>query len=240
MLPAVKVLRDTLDAKASEFTDIVMVGRTHLQDATPVMLGQVILRLGRAARSRDRARSCSGRCPGSASSRSGGPRSGPGLNAHPRFGDVVAEKLRGADRQVVHVGREQVRRSQRSRRDGRRERGYPDARDRSLQDRERRPLLRVGPRAGIAEIKIPENEPGSSIMPGKINPTQSEAMTMVCAQVFGQRRGGCIRRLAGPVPAERLQAGDAPQRPGVGELARRCVPRVQRSLRGRASSRTRR
>ena len=68
-------------------------------------------------------------------------------------------------------------------------------------------LLASGPRAGIGELRIPENEPGSSIMPGKVNPTQSEAMTMVAVQVFGNDTDGRFRRHAGALPAQRVQAG---------------------------------
>ena len=90
-------------------------------------------------------------------------------------------------------------------------------------------LYASGPRAGIGELRIPENEPGSSIMPGKINPTQCEAMTMVAVQVFGNDLAVALANIAGPVPAERLQAGDPAQRAGVDRAAGRCLP-IVRSL----------
>ena len=183
LLPAVKVLRDTLDAKANEFRDIVMVGRTHLQDATPVMLGQVVsgwvAQLDHATETIRRA------LPGLCELAIGGTAVGTGLNAHPRFGDAVAEKLeeltgksfRSAANKFAALS------------------AHDEMVDASAAIRTLAVALHkiandvryyaCGPRAGLAEIKIPENEPGSSIMPGKINPTQSEAMTMVCAQVMG-------------------------------------------------------
>jgi fumarate hydratase class II len=183
LLPAVKVLRDTLDAKAGEHADVVMVGRTHLQDATPVTLGQVIsgwvAQLDHAVEGALRA------IPGVSRLAIGGTAVGTGLNAHPRFGDVVAEKLSeltgkrfaAADNKFAALS------------------AHDEMVDVSAALRTLAIALykiandvryyAMGPRAGIAEITIPENEPGSSIMPGKINPTQSEAMTMVCAQVFG-------------------------------------------------------
>ena len=81
--------------------------------------------------------------------------------------------------------------------------------------------LGSGPRSGLGELILPENEPGSSIMPGKVNPTQSEAMTMVACQVFGNDAAVDVRRLAGQPRAERLQAGDDPQPPA---LRRRSWP----------------
>ena len=83
-----------------------------------------------------------------------------------------------------------------------------------------------GPRAGIGELRIPENEPGSSIMPGKINPTQCEALTMVCVQVFGNDAAVAFAGSQGELPAQRLQAGDAAQRAGVRRAAGRRLPQL--------------
>jgi fumarate hydratase class II len=183
LLPAVQDLRDTLDAKGVQYEDVVMVGRTHLQDATPVRLSQVfsgwVAQLDQAL---DGIRDALPRIQELAI---GGTAVGTGLNAHPRFGDVVAEKLeaetgrpyRAADNKFAalsaHDGLVAVSASLR---------GLAVVLFKVANDVR---YYAMGPRAGIAELKIPENEPGSSIMPGKINPTQSEAMTMVCAQVFG-------------------------------------------------------
>ena len=183
LLPAVRRLRDTLAAKASEYEDVVMVGRTHLQDATPVLLSQVfsgwVAQLDAAIEGVERA------LPQILELAIGGTAVGTGLNAHPRFGEVVAQKLeaetgkrfRSAENKFAalsaHDGMVDVSASLRT---------LAIALYKLANDVR---LYAMGPRAGIAELKIPENEPGSSIMPGKINPTQSEAMTMVCAQVFG-------------------------------------------------------
>ena len=183
LLPAVARLRDTLDAKVKAFADVVMVGRTHMQDATPLTLGQVIsgwaAQLDQAIATIKRARQ------GLLPLAIGGTAVGTGLNADPRFGDAVARKLAeetgvpftsaankfaalSADDAMVNVS----------------------AALRTLAGA----LMKIandvrmyvsGPRAGIGELKIPENEPGSSIMPGKINPTQPEALSMVAVQVFG-------------------------------------------------------
>ena len=183
LIPAVQDLRDTLDAKGVQYEDVVMVGRTHLQDATPVRLSQVfsgwVAQLDQAL---DGIRDVLPRIQELAI---GGTAVGTGLNAHPRFGEVVAMKLeeetgrpfRAADNKFAalsaHDGMVAVSGSIRT---------LAVALFKIANDVR---YYAMGPRAGIAELRIPENEPGSSIMPGKINPTQSEAMTMVCAQVFG-------------------------------------------------------
>jgi fumarate hydratase class II len=183
LFPAAERLRDTLEAKAAEYDDVVMVGRTHLQDATPVRLGQVI---GGWVTQIDQAMDGIARAlPGVSELAIGGTAVGTGLNAHPRFGDVVAERL------TLETGKSFVAAANKF--------AALSAHDAMVSMSAMIRTLAIalykiandvryyamGPRAGIAEIRIPENEPGSSIMPGKINPTQSEAMTMVCAQVFG-------------------------------------------------------
>ncbi|MGH2699119.1 MAG: class II fumarate hydratase [Actinomycetota bacterium] len=183
LLPAVEALRNTLAKKADEHAHVVMVGRTHLQDATPVKLGQVAsgwaTQLDQASEGIKRA------LPGVGELAIGGTAVGTGLNAHPRFGETVAAKLT-----------EETGKSFKSAPDKFAALSAHDAMvDLSASMRTLAVALykiandvrlyAMGPRAGIAELRIPENEPGSSIMPGKINPTQSEAMTMVCAQVMG-------------------------------------------------------
>ena len=179
----VQRLRDVLAAKAEEFADIVMVGRTHLQDATPVTLGQVIggwvAQLDFAldgvknadARARDLA--------------IGGTAVGTGLNAHPEFGKTTASHIskeaglefRQADNLFAalsaHDSLVEVSSSLRL---------LSGALMKIANDVR---WYASGPRNGIGELRIPENEPGSSIMPGKVNPTQSEAVTMVATRVFG-------------------------------------------------------
>ena len=183
LLPAIKVLQDTLARKANEHEGVVMVGRTHLQDATPVRLGQVIggwvTQLDQATDGIRRA------LPGVSELAIGGTAVGTGLNAHARFGDVVAQKL--TEETGKHFVAAEDKFAALSAHDAMVNisaaiRTLAVALYKIANDVR---LYAMGPRAGIAEIKIPENEPGSSIMPGKINPTQSEAMTMVCAQVLG-------------------------------------------------------
>ena len=183
LYPAIAGLRDELAAKAKQYDDVIMVGRTHLQDATPVRLGQVfggwVAQLDFAldgirhadARARDLA--------------IGGTAVGTGLNAHPDFGRLAAEKITAetglefrqaenlfaalsAHDSLVEVSGEL--------------RVLSGALMKIANDVR---WYASGPRNGIGELNIPENEPGSSIMPGKVNPTQSEALTMVAARVFG-------------------------------------------------------
>src|SRR5947207_6300556 len=183
LIPAIRALRDTLDGKARAFADVVMVGRTHLQDATPLTLGQVIS--GWVAQAD---RPLPGVCrtlPGVCALAIGGTAVGTGLNAHPRFGEVAARRI--ADETGKAFVSAPNKFAALSAHDAMVE---VSAALRTLAGA----LMKIandvrwyacGPRAGFAELRIPENEPGSSIMPGKINPTQCEALTMVAVQVFG-------------------------------------------------------
>src|SRR6195256_493697 len=183
LIPAVERLRNVLDDKARAFADIVKIGRTHLQDATPLTLGQEIsgwvsqLDHGIAHVRASLTHLCELAL--------GGTAVGTGLNAHPEFGARVAKELGKAtglpfvsarnkfealaanDALVNAHGALKT---------------IAAALTKIANDVR---WLASGPRCGIGEISIPENEPGSSIMPGKVNPTQSEAMTMLCAQVLG-------------------------------------------------------
>ncbi len=183
MYPRVERLRNTLNKKAEEYDDVVMVGRTHLQDATPIRLGQVIsgwvaqidLALDGIRYADSRARELA----------IGGTAVGTGLNAHPRFGALCAARISEetgieftqADNLFAALGAHdalvQVSGSLRV---------LGDALMKIANDVR---WYASGPRNGIGELIIPENEPGSSIMPGKVNPTQCEAMTMVATKVFG-------------------------------------------------------
>ncbi|MCP3723872.1 class II fumarate hydratase [Paraburkholderia sp. CNPSo 3272] len=183
LLPALKTLRDTLDAKAKAFADIVKIGRTHLQDATPLTLGQEFS--GYVAQLDHGIRHVESSLPHLYELAQGGTAVGTGLNAHPQFAHKVAEsiaKLTGvpfvtapnkfevmaaADALVfAHGALKTVAAS-------------------LMKIANDIRWLASGPRCGLGELSIPENEPGSSIMPGKVNPTQSEAVTMLCCQVFG-------------------------------------------------------
>ncbi len=183
VLPAVRRLRDTLAAKSDAFAGIVKLGRTHLQDATPLTLGQEFS--GYVAQLDHMAKAIEATMPHLHELALGGTAVGTGLNSHPEYADRVAaalarltgdpfvtapnkfESLAANDAVVVAHGALK---------------GLACALMKIANDVR---WLSSGPRSGIGEILIPENEPGSSIMPGKVNPTQSEAMTMVCCQVFG-------------------------------------------------------
>ncbi len=183
LLPAVARLRDTFDAKAKAFSSVVIIGRTHLQDATPLTLGQAIsgwaAQLDQATDTIERA--CDGLLPLAI----GGTAVGTGLNADPRFGETVARKLAeetgkpftSAPNKFAALSAHDAMVTASAAM-----RTLAGALMKIANDVR---LYACGPRAGIGEIKIPENEPGSSIMPGKINPTQCEALTMVAVQAFG-------------------------------------------------------
>jgi fumarate hydratase class II len=183
LLPALRALRDTLDAKARAFADIVMIGRTHLMDATPVTLGQVISGwVAQLDDAREVIESARDRLYPLAL---GGTAVGTGLNAHPRFGDEVAAAIARETGKPFVAARNKF--------------AALSAHDAIVNASAAARTLAIaamkiandvrfhasGPRAGLGEISIPDNEPGSSIMPGKINPTQSEALTMVVTRVFG-------------------------------------------------------
>jgi len=183
LAPAVSRLRDVLDEKAGAYRDVVMVGRTHLQDATPLTLGQLISGwVAQLDQALDGIRQAED---GVFELAIGGTAVGTGLNAHPRFGEVAARRIAEETGQPFVSAPNKF--------------AALSAHDamvtvsgalRTLAGA----LMKIGndvrwyacgPRAGFGELKIPENEPGSSIMPGKINPTQCEALTMVAVQVFG-------------------------------------------------------
>jgi fumarate hydratase class II len=183
LLPSLARLKDTLAAKSAAFRDIVKIGRTHLQDATPLTLGQEFS--GYVAQLEQCDRHLHASLPHLCELALGGTAVGTGLNAPAGYAEKVAEELArltglplvtannkfevmaAADALVhAHGALKTLAASMMK--------IANDVR-----------WLASGPRSGIGEISIPENEPGSSIMPGKVNPTQSEAMTMLCCQVFG-------------------------------------------------------
>jgi fumarate hydratase class II len=183
LIPVVQALSALLREKSLAFADVVMTGRTHLQDATPVTLGQVIsgwqAQLDAAVETILRA------MPGLYELAIGGTAVGTGLNAHPNFGATVAEFV------ALETGKPFCTAPNKfaalSAHDAM---VTASAALRTLAGAAMKIANDVrwyasGPRTGIGEITIPENEPGSSIMPGKINPTQCEALTMVAVQVFG-------------------------------------------------------
>jgi len=183
LIPAVITLRNTLESKAKQYEVLVKVGRTHLQDATPVTLGQEISAwVAQIDFAIDNIKEVLGQTLELAI---GGTAVGTGLNAHPHFGDLAARYIsaetglafKSATNKFfalsAHDGLVNVSASLRT---------LAGALMKMANDVR---WLASGPRCGIGEIHIPENEPGSSIMPGKVNPTQCEALTMVCVQVYG-------------------------------------------------------
>ena len=183
LLPSIGVLRDTLHAKSAAFSNLVMVGRTHLQDATPLSLGQVIS--GWVAQLDEACEGIRAALPGVYRLATGGTAVGTGLNAHPRFGEAAARYIAQETGKPFVVAPNLF--AALSAHDGM---VNVSATLRTLAGA----LMKIandvrwyacGPRAGIGELRLPENEPGSSIMPGKVNPTQCEALTMVAVQVFG-------------------------------------------------------
>src|SRR6266498_188330 len=183
LIPAVRSLRGALAKRADEFSDIVKIGRTHLQDAVPLTLGQELS--GYVSQLDDSLERIEQSLPGVYELAIGGTAVGTGLNSPKGFGEKAAAKIAeltmlpfvsapnkfaalAAHDALVHT--------------------HGAVRTLAVS------LMKIandirwlgsGPRSGLGELELPENEPGSSIMPGKVNPTQSEAMTMVCCQVFG-------------------------------------------------------
>ncbi len=183
LVPAVQALAGTLWDKAREFTDVVKIGRTHLQDAVPLTLGQEMS--GWASQLDHALEHIRGAMPRLCELALGGTAVGTGLNAPRGFGEraakVIAEltgrpfvsapnKFEALASHDALVGAHGALRT------------LAAALTKIANDVR---WLASGPRCGIGELRIPENEPGSSIMPGKVNPTQCEALTMVCAQVMG-------------------------------------------------------
>jgi fumarate hydratase class II len=183
LLPEVRALREVFHELEVQYRDLVKIGRTHLQDATPITLGQEIS--GWRAQLDDRLAGIERALPGLYELAIGGTAVGTGLNAHPKFGDTAAAHIaRETGHAFVSAANKFAALSAHDAlvEVSAAERGLAMALLKIANDIR---WLASGPRCGIGEITIPENEPGSSIMPGKVNPTQCEAMTMVCAQVFG-------------------------------------------------------
>jgi fumarate hydratase class II len=183
LIPAVEVLARTFREKALKYDGVVMTGRTHLQDATPITLGQVFS--GWEAQLLAAIHDIKLTLPGLCELAVGGTAVGTGLNAHPNFGATVAEFV------ALETGQPFITAPNKfaalSAHDAM---VFASGAVRTLAGAAMKIANDVrwyasGPRTGIGELLIPENEPGSSIMPGKINPTQCEALTMVAVQVFG-------------------------------------------------------
>jgi fumarate hydratase class II len=183
LIPRVREVKSAIDAKAEEFKDVVKIGRTHLQDATPLTVGQEMSGWSSLLqRDIDRMNAT---LPGLYDLAIGGTAVGTGLNAHPEFGERAARKIAelaglpfkshpnkfaalSAHDEIVFCSG-----------------GLKTLAASLMKIANDIRWLASGPRCGLGELIIPENEPGSSIMPGKVNPTQSEAMTMIAVQVMG-------------------------------------------------------
>ena len=183
VLPKLNVLKVTLQAKQEAFKDIIKIGRTHLQDATPLTLGQEISGWTHMLVKSEKMIQVTSDFMKELAI--GGTAVGTGINAHPNFGAMVAEEI------ATYTGKNFVTAENKfhaltSHDEVTTAHGALKALAADLMKIANDVRwLASGPRSGIGEISIPENEPGSSIMPGKVNPTQSEAMTMVACQVFG-------------------------------------------------------
>jgi fumarate hydratase class II len=195
VLPAAAQLAKTLAQKRDAFSSVIKIGRTHLQDATPLTLGQEFS--GYVAQLEYAERALRGVLPGLCELAIGGTAVGTGLNTHPQFAAQVCKRISdetgmqfveapnkfaalGGHEALVHAhGALKT---------------LAVAASKIANDIR---LLSSGPRSGLGEISIPENEPGSSIMPGKVNPTQAEALTMLCAQVLGNDTAVAIGAASG-------------------------------------------
>ena len=183
LIPAVEHLRDAIQAKARQFQDVVKIGRTHLMDATPLTVGQEMSGwANQLDRDIERLKLV---LPGLYDLAIGGTAVGTGLNSHPEFAERAAKKI--AELTGLPFKSHPNKFAALSAHD---ELVFASGALKTLGAS----LMKIandvrwlasGPRAGLGELMLPENEPGSSIMPGKVNPTQSEAMTMVAVQVFG-------------------------------------------------------
>jgi fumarate hydratase class II len=186
LLPAIEILEKTFNKKVEDFKNIVKIGRTHLQDATPLTLGQELS--GYEAMLKSSKKQIKIALESNSELAIGGTAVGTGLNSHPKFSEMVAEVLNeitpvkifkfksqenkfhaltGHDAEVFLSG------------------AMTGLASNLMKIANDIRWLASGPRCGIGEITIPANEPGSSIMPGKVNPTQAEAITMVAVQVMG-------------------------------------------------------
>jgi fumarate hydratase class II len=183
VIPAVEALKSTLEGKAAAFASVVKIGRTHLQDATPLTLGQEFS--GYAAQLAQALAAMRAALPGLHQLAIGGTAVGTGLNTHREFAGRVCIRVaaetglpfaEAGNKFAALAGHEALLFAHGALKT------LAGALSKIANDVR---LAASGPRSGLGELRIPENEPGSSIMPGKVNPTQAEALTMLCAQVMG-------------------------------------------------------
>ena len=190
LIPSLEGLHEALCAKSEKFKDIIKVGRTHTQDAVPMTLGQEFG--GYAAQIEDCIKRIKDKLPGVAELAQGGTAVGTGLNTYEGFAEQVAEEISNETGYKFTTARNKF--AALACHDALIELGgslntLAVALMKIANDLR---FLGSGPRCGLGELLLPENEPGSSIMPGKVNPTQCEALTMVCAQVMGNHVAATI------------------------------------------------
>ncbi|MGR2679685.1 class II fumarate hydratase [Chromobacterium haemolyticum] len=233
LLPALSRLRAALVDKAAAFADIVKIGRTHLQDATPLTLGQELS--GWVDQLEQAEHAVRAALPGLYQLAVGGTAVGTGLNTHPEFGPRVAAELNRAcglpfvsagNKFAALAGHDALVHSHGALKQ------LATALIKIANDIR---WLASGPRSGLGELLIPENEPGSSIMPGKVNPTQCEAMTMLCCQVLGNDVALSIGAASGnfelnvfkPLIAHNFQQSVRLLADGMDSLNHHCVRGMQ-------------
>ncbi|KUM02623.1 class II fumarate hydratase [Chromobacterium subtsugae] len=233
LLPSLAALRQMLEAKSREFGGIVKIGRTHLQDATPLTLGQEIS--GWAAQLQLAEQALQASLPALCQLAAGGTAVGTGLNTHPHFGTRVAEVLSqqtglpfasAANKFAALAGHEPLLAAHGALKT------LAAALMKIANDIR---WLASGPRCGLGELTLPENEPGSSIMPGKVNPTQCEAVTMLCCQVLGNDAAIAIGAASGnfelnvykPLIAHNFLQSLRLLSDGMASLAEHCVQGMQ-------------
>ena len=225
LIPAIKSVHDAIAAKAKEFHDVVKIGRTHLQDAVPLTFGQEFG--GWASLLERDIKRLEQALDGLYDLAIGGTAVGTGLNTHPEFAERAAKKIAEltglpfrshGNKFAALSAHDEIVFAQ----------GAMETLAASLMkiSNDIR-WLASGPRCGLGELSIPENEPGSSIMPGKVNPTQCEAMTMVCVQVHGATAAVGFAGLAGQLRTQCLQAGDHLQLSALGHADLRRLPRIR-------------
>lgn len=183
VLPAIRALRDALDKKRQEFDGIAKIGRTHLQDAVPLTLGQEFS--GYVAQLNDNIQRIEAVLPGLYELALGGTAVGTGINTHPEFAvmaaatiaDITGLPFISAPNKFASIAAHDALVFAHG--------AFKTLAASLMKIANDIRWLGSGPRCGLGELILPANEPGSSIMPGKVNPTQCEAITMVCAQIFG-------------------------------------------------------
>ena len=236
LLPAVETLEHALDKKAKAWRKVVKIGRTHLMDATPLSVGQELS--GWVQQLRDARRAIRATLPGLHELAQGGTAVGTGLNSHPRFAELFAQKM--ADETNLAFVTAPNKFSALAAHDaivflsG----ALKTTAVALLKIANDVRWLGSGPRCGLGELVLPENEPGSSIMPGKVNPTQCEALTMVCVQVIGNDAAIGVRGSQGNFELNVYKPVIGTTR-SVGAPARRRVRQLPRELRRAASRSTR-